>query len=139
MRGQASVCPPLLLLQEIDHDYMHLILMDSPCSEPQGEQPKRRGKATQDPCQNAKMPWGRNCFLGLNLQMILDLCLCAKNKSIALISIPFMPPNSGGILSKVNFHTKFSFQMLRKLTLYKIPLKWSYTKNLKFIKYSWKT
>lgn len=64
MRGQASVCPPLLLLQEIDHDYMHLILMDSPCSEPQGEQPKRRGKSNSRPlpkCQNALrkklLPW----------------------------------------------------------------------------------
>lgn len=56
MRGQASKCPPLLLLQEIDHDYMHLILMVSPCSEPWGEGPKRRGKSNSrslPKCQNA--------------------------------------------------------------------------------------
>lgn len=56
MRGQAFECPPLLFLQEIDHDYKHLILMDSPCSESQGEQPKRRGKSNPrslPKCQNA--------------------------------------------------------------------------------------
>lgn len=92
MKGQAAECPPFPLLQEIDHDYMHLILMDSPCSEPQGEQPERRGKSNPNPCQNVKMPCGRNCFLELNLQMILALCLCAKSESTVLFSNSMCAP-----------------------------------------------
>lgn len=35
-------------------------------------------KANQDPFQNAKMPQRTKCFLEVNLQMILALCLCTK-------------------------------------------------------------
>lgn len=52
--AQHRKCPALLHLQEIDHDYTHLILMDSPGSEPQGEEPKEERKRQLK--ISAKMP-----------------------------------------------------------------------------------
>jgi hypothetical protein len=50
--------PILPHLQEIDHDCMHLILMDSACPEPWRDQTKTRGKGSSSSLPKCQIPQG---------------------------------------------------------------------------------